>query len=430
MILVGHLEKGKPAERLSAQSHGSSLPPHSAKVPKTAGLPKGVGKNPDRSREMEGKKMKRSYLVVGVMLSVCATAPAVGEDLAVGNASFEDYVLPAGNYTLNGVGLDPWIPEPGEQVGVWNLSDFTDYPDGAPDGVHVAYSQGPSISQVLSDVVVQGMTYALTVEVGKSPCCPFDGYGVQLLADGVLLAEDANSIPPDPATFETVVVTYTSPPGDPSAGDPLEIRLLALGPEVAFDHVRLTATDDAYPDWELLDSGSAMSRLSAGAVYDSARGVLVMFGGRDATALDDTWEYDGISWSQVLTPTSPPARFWHAMVYDSNRERVVLFGGGDPDNTIYYNDTWEYDGSDWQQITTAIAPPEMQVKTMVFDSERNLTVLVGGQGPGGTYTDTWEYDGSNWMLVNTPDSPPAPDTLAAMAYDAARDRTVLAFNNL
>ncbi len=36
-----YLDKGKPAERLSAQSYGSSLPPHSAKDPKIAGLPKG-----------------------------------------------------------------------------------------------------------------------------------------------------------------------------------------------------------------------------------------------------------------------------------------------------------------------------------------------------------------------------------------------------
>jgi len=70
MIRIEYLDKGKPGEILSTQSHGSSLPPHSAKVPKTAGLPRGLGGShggirPDR-QEVEG--MRKSMIVLVLVL--------------------------------------------------------------------------------------------------------------------------------------------------------------------------------------------------------------------------------------------------------------------------------------------------------------------------------------------------------------------------
>ena len=53
-----------------------------------------------------------------------------------------------------------------------------------------------------------------------------------------------------------------------------------------------------------------------------------MFGGFDGGALGDTWEWDGGAWIQVGTGT-PPARWAHGMTYDSARGVVVMFGGFD-----------------------------------------------------------------------------------------------------
>jgi hypothetical protein len=53
----------------------------------------------------------------------------------------------------------------------------------------------------------------------------------------------------------------------------------------------------------------------------------------------------------------PPSRHGHAMVYDAVRQRVVLFDG-DVFATSYFNDTWEYDGTTWTQRTPATAPSE------------------------------------------------------------------------
>jgi uncharacterized protein YegP (UPF0339 family) len=77
-------------------------------------------------------------------------------------------------------------------------------------------------------------------------------------------------------------------------------------------------------------------------VYDSARGVAVLFGGNDYDyRYDDTWEWDGTNWILRSLTSNPAPRNEHAMAYDSNREVVVLFGGTTDNNELLY-DTWLY----------------------------------------------------------------------------------------
>ena len=47
---------------------------------------------------------------------------------------------------------------------------------------------------------------------------------------------------------------------------------------------------------------------------------------------------------------APQARVDHTMAYDPTRQRIVLFGGAD--TLIDRDDTWEYDGSRWYDVTT------------------------------------------------------------------------------
>ncbi|MCK5688038.1 hypothetical protein KAI87_02150 [Myxococcota bacterium] len=76
--------------------------------------------------------------------------------------------------------------------------------------------------------------------------------------------------------------------------------------------------------------------------YDSAHGVVVLFGGYDGGYRQDTWEWNGESWTNVTpTATKPSARFGHAMTYDSTRGVVVLFGG-EYNFGKYPENTWEW----------------------------------------------------------------------------------------
>jgi len=80
--------------------------------------------------------------------------------------------------------------------------------------------------------------------------------------------------------------------------------------------------------------------------YDSARGVIVLFGGHTLVSgyYDDTWEWDGVDWVQRTPAHSPSARFSHSLSFDSERAVTVLYGGF---NDNEFGDVWEWDGVDW-----------------------------------------------------------------------------------
>lgn len=155
--------------------------------------------------------------------------------------------------------------------------------------------------------------------------------------------------------------------------------------------------------------------------YDSARGVVVLFGGYDGALRDDTWEWDGISWIRRDPAHRPSARQGQAMAYDSARGVVVLFGG---DDAADQDDTWEWNGSDWIELSPIHRPPGRDRHAVAYDTVREVVVLFGGSNSTGYLDDTWEWDGSDWVQRSPANHPQARNG-HAMAYDGAHGAVVL-----
>jgi hypothetical protein len=169
-------------------------------------------------------------------------------------------------------------------------------------------------------------------------------------------------------------------------------------------------------------------RFGSAMAWDAARGRMVMLGGTLDEAFAQTWEWDGATWTLRSPNVSPPARLHAALAYDSSRQRVVLFGGTPTSNGVSpFSDTWEYDGTTWEQRTPATAPPARSEHALAYDSVRQRVVLFGGTNTAFTppfFGDTWEWDGTSWLL-RSPAASPGARTDTAMAFDAARQRVVL-----
>jgi hypothetical protein len=184
--------------------------------------------------------MSRRLLVCGVAVaSVAGVAASAGADsIFVENCSFEALELPDGAH-LRGA-PEGWTLLEGK-FGVFNPTADT-FPDGVPDGVNTAYSNGGTIAQVLAAVLEANTVYSLQVALGNRPETPFPGYMVQLLAGGSVLTEDVGAVAPPGQSFETSLINFQAAVADARVGEPLEIRLVSLGIQTNFDLVQLEAT--------------------------------------------------------------------------------------------------------------------------------------------------------------------------------------------
>ena len=139
--------------------------------------------------------------------------------------------------TQGAVGL--WNPAHG-QTGCEIPDDFI---DGIPGSVQVGFLYGGDISQQTGATITVGHRYTLTVGVGGYCFSGGRPYAIQLRSgttNTVLTQTTGTS--PKPGWIE-VTVTYVSPTGDITAGEPLTVVIenIGGGVELNYDNFGLTA---------------------------------------------------------------------------------------------------------------------------------------------------------------------------------------------
>ncbi len=168
------------------------------------------------------------------------------------------------------------------------------------------------------------------------------------------------------------------------------------------------------------------------AAFDEVRQTTVLFGGRQNSwhptqAKSGTWEFANGTWTLVTPIVSPPGLVDAAMTWHPGLNQVVLFGGRDSSD-VAHDETWTYDGTTWQQISTTGPRPSPRIGArMVPLLGTNSCMLCGGRDPVTMQilNDTWHHDGADWIEVTHVYAgmyPPRADF--AIAHDFARNRIV------
>jgi len=192
---------------------------------------------------------------------------------------------------------------------------------------------------------------------------------------------------------------------------------------------------------------SPSARINASMAYDPVRRLAVLFGGvgrkelrscgiacygsqvvanMDLRVVNDTWTWDGVTWTPHVTPIAPDARYAASMAFDTTRGQMLLFGGsGSTDSGAKYNDTWAWDGTAWAKLNTPTAPPVRVDAGMAYHAPSRRMVLVGGFGKGGNLSDVWNLEGTTWVRDEAAGSLLGQRLGPAMAYDPVRQRLVL-----
>jgi len=231
-----------------------------------------------------------------------------------------------------------------------------------------------------------------------------------------------------------------SPPNSPSPRDgakmvydPIRQELVLYGGTTQSGDVHETWVWDGLT-WTNVTPTSATQSPDVGSefelAYDSTHSQVVLFGGfrADGSTSNETWVWDGTSWTNV-TPSapspSPAARYGSQMAFDSAMSKVVLFGGYEGGAPV--NDTWAWDGSNWTNVTPTdpnSSPSIRGYEQLAFDTVRNEILLFGGNDNGTLLNDTWVWNGTIWVPVATSNPPPAR-YLASSAYDITHSQFFL-----
>jgi hypothetical protein len=257
--------------------------------------------------------------------------------------------------------------------------------------------------------------------------------GAALAACGVLgmapAAAQASSAP-DPAWTKQAPASHPSGRDVPAmAYDAATGTVVLFGGEGIHGLLHDTWTWNGTTWTKQHPATSPPARAAAAMAYDAATGTVVLFGGEGihGGSLADTWTWDGTTWTKQDPATSPPRRAAAAMAYDAATGTAVLFGGYRSRLPRSLDDTWTWDGTTWTKQHPATSPPRLRLAATAYDAATGTVVLFSGLALApihGPSNDTWTWDGTTWTEQH-PATSPAPRFDAAMAYDAATRTAVL-----
>ena len=171
---------------------------------------------------------------------------------------------------------------------------------------------------------------------------------------------------------------------------------------------------------------SPSPRTGARMAYDAASGQLILFGGYAGTPLSDTWSWTGSTWVQLHPATSPPPLSGAAMAYDAATSQIVIFGGLQtfPSGSVELNQTWAWNGTTWTKLSPTHVPPARTDAAMAYDKAKSRLVLFGGYNTTTVLSDTWLWNGSDWSQ-QAANPNPGPRSGASLTSDPATSQLVL-----
>ncbi|MEZ4373456.1 MAG: hypothetical protein R3B07_21730 [Polyangiaceae bacterium] len=181
-------------------------------------------------------------------------------------------------------------------------------------------------------------------------------------------------------------------------------RMLSFGGDDITSTVRdFTGTRTPGGSWTYSNPAQKPgARRDAKLVWDPVGDRSYLFGGRpcrmteSCQALADYWVISGNTWTDLGAGSRPSARFGHGFLYDAARGLGLMFGGRDAAQPNA--ELWQVEFPDtWTELAVSVSPEARSYFAFSYDSGRDVAVLFGGstgatvpQGDTNPLGDTWE----------------------------------------
>jgi hypothetical protein len=162
-------------------------------------------------------------------------------------------------------------------------------------------------------------------------------------------------------------------------------------------------------EWVQQEDTGPTVRSGAAVAFDATRARTVLFGGAEAggTGAGDTWEWDGRAWTQSADFGPEPCTR-AAMAF--NGADTALYGGigtlAPNANAPLFGITWDWNGKHWT-ARQDMGPGPRVGHALAFDVGRSRIVLFGGVSVAPSAADAAQnVKGDTWEQIRTAITPP------------------------
>ncbi len=144
----------------------------------------------------------------------------------------------------------------------------------------------------------------------------------------------------------------------------------------------------------------------------------MLYGGWDSesnTFFNDTWEWDGKDWIEI-TCCDIPVMAAHTMTNLADQNKILAMLTNE-------SGTWIWNSDSWEKLDIS-NPPSRADGRLVYDTKLNSAIFFGGNRDGQLMNDTWAFSGESWAELKFPVSPPIRYG-HMMFYDTNQQRVII-----
>jgi hypothetical protein len=159
--------------------------------------------------------------------------------------------------------------------------------------------------------------------------------------------------------------------------------------------------------------------------YDAVRKAVLLYVGAGAcicSPINQTWSWDGTTWTQLNTIGNPDQA---PLSNEVNNGTIAWYAANGLTYFVDPTGTWSLGSGVWQKVSGS--GPALTNGPLIYGT--NSFAITDDEAPGvllelGPYGDTWAGNGKAWTALNPPTAPSARFA-AAIAYDPVRAQVVL-----
>jgi hypothetical protein len=154
--------------------------------------------------------------------------------------------------------------------------------------------------------------------------------------------------------------------------------------------------------------------------YDQVSKKVVLYGGYNGeTFFKDVWTWDGSAWTKIELKGDSPEASHYALAYNPDEDYAFGLLSGIPGGT------WIFKNEQWTRLFLPNEPLNRAGTRLAYDPRQKVFVTFGGYSEDFGLNDTWFFDGKNWNQFT--DSPLQPSLRSEMIlwYDKVRQHVML-----